>query len=182
MLEFKRGLGKNNADYTQEDAYKYMKEHNPDIKISYKTYLALCMAFNDFLMQDMMYNTSDIYLPANLGSIGIRKYDCNPRINSSGTVVMSQTPVDYRATKAYWEKHPEAREQKKLIRYLNNHTNGYRHRFFWDKITHNFTNKFAYQFVPLRKYSRMLANILKDDNISIDFFLDMTKLKHNANT
>ena len=176
MINFKRGLGKNNCDYVQKDIYKAFCIANPNLQVDYATYDAITTAFNEFLMKDMIYNAVDVYFPFNLGTLGIRKYDCTPRVNSIGAVVMSQTPVDYKATKELWTRNEEAREKKKLVRHLNEHTDGYRYRFFWDKTTNNLKGKSLYQFVALRKFSRLLSTELKGEFTSIDFFLDKTKI------
>lgn len=174
MLIFKRGQGKNNANCVLRDAYLRFKKQE-DIRIGEKKYLDICKAYNEFIMLDVVCRNAQVSLGV-LGTLSIRKYKCKPRIHD-GKLVVNHMPVNYKATKEYWERDPEAHKQKKLIRLTNEHTNGYRYRFFWDKDIPKIINKCFYSFTPIRRFSRMLNDVLKDENIVIDFYLDETKLR-----
>ena len=57
----------------------------------------------------------------------------------------------------------------KRIYHLNDHTGGYKYRFYWTKgIIKNIT---AYSFIPTRTNTRTLAGILKDKNRELDYFM-----------
>jgi len=174
MLTFKRGLGKNNANCVLKDSYKRYEKivKNP---LGERDYIEICKAFNEFLMLDVVCRSAQVTL-GRLGVLSIKKYKCKPRM-VEGKVSVNHMPVDYKATKEYWERNPEAHARKELIRLTNDHTNGYRYRFFWDKFTTRLPNKQFYSFTTVRRFSRMLSDVLKDDNIIIDFFLDETKLR-----
>ena len=174
MLVFKRGQGKHNANCVLKDAYKRYKgmARQP---VTERQYIEICKAFNNFLMLDVLCRSAEVNIGA-LGSISIRKYKCKPKIRD-GKLVVSHMPVNYKATKEFWEKNPEAYKKRTLIRLTNEHTNNYRYRFFWDRTTSKVSNKSYYSFIALRKYGRMLNDVLKDDGIIIDFFLDETKLR-----
>ena len=82
---------------------------------------------------------------------------------------------DWKATKLLWMENPMARENKKLIFHMNEHTEGYWFRFKWDKSIANFRNKIAYSFVPTRNNKKklierveyMLTRIFKKWNVEI---------------
>ena len=67
--------------------------------------------------------------------------------------------VDWQASKKF----------NKRIYHLNEHTGGYKYRFYWSRgIIKNIT---AYSFIPTRTNSRRLASILKDNNRELDYFM-----------
>ena len=179
MEQYIRGKGKNNIDYGIADAYEAFKFMNPKSTVDYKTYKNVCTAFNKFLMLEVVCRGSDVNI-GRLGSISVRKYKAQPKIGRDGSLLVGGVPIDWKATKEYWDRNPKAKAEKKLIRTLNEHTNGYRYRFFWDKLCCSVRNNRSYSFLPLRKYSRMLADVLKDENTSIDFYIDTTKMSSNV--
>ena len=174
MITFIRTGGKYNSNCNIKGAYKryVTKSQNP---VSYKVYSDICKSFNEFAMLDIICRGAEVDLGP-IGTLSVRKYKCKPRMYN-GKLSVNNLAVDYKATKEWWEKNPEARANKKLIRLFNDHTNNFRYRFFWDKILPRIINKSYYSFIPTRASSRRLASVLKDTNVEIDFYLDVAKMR-----
>jgi len=170
---------KTNAEFKSTEMYNFYRVKYPDMKISKQKFTAICRAYNTFIMTEMVTNGVEFYLPFRMGTLSVRKYPTRPILINNNKVLVSHLPVDWVATKAYWEKNPKAREEKKLIRLSNEHTNGYRYKFYWDKrtcLTHNQTH---YSFMAARQWRVALAKVLKDENITTAFYLDETKTQIN---
>ena len=70
---------------------------------------------------------------------------------------VTNRPIDFASTMKLWEEHPEAREQKKYVRYLNKHTNGYIYKIAYNRFYATFRNKAAYSVQVNRGMKRGLA-------------------------
>jgi hypothetical protein len=55
-----------------------------------------------------------------------------------------------------------------LVYHLNDHTDNYYYRFYWDKSTCNVYNNTAYSFIPARPNKEKLAKILREGGV--DYF------------
>lgn len=110
-----------------------------------------------------------------LGTIGIRKNKIHIKINKEGDVI-TNAPIDFKKTMELWQDDSEAKEKKVLVRHLNEHTNRYIHRWYWDKSVANFRNKIAYAFIPSRKNKRKLSKKLKSDD-NVDYYTRYNKNK-----
>ena len=58
---------------------------------------------------------------------------------------------------------------KKVLRFHNDHTNGYSVRFFWDKTLSNAKNQSSYVFKATRTAKETLATFIKKFNI-LEYF------------
>jgi hypothetical protein len=70
---------------------------------------------------------------------------------------VTNRPIDWRSTIELWEKDPESKEQKKLVRYLNKHTNGWIYKIAYNRHYANYTNKTVYSLKINRKINRELG-------------------------
>lgn len=70
--------------------------------------------------------------------------------------------VDWPNTWEYWKKNPVAAENKKLIYYINDHSDNFRFKIRWDKYGIKSSKIFTYSFKPSRLLSRKLAAHLLD--------------------
>ena len=82
---------------------------------------------------------------------------------------MSKIPVDWKRTVDEWlviypgKSLEELKEikNKPLIRILNEHSDGKKLFWYWDKYTSNVKNKTAYRLEVTRTWDRMLSNKVK---------------------
>jgi hypothetical protein len=164
-------MKKNLTDYGIRDAFKfYKKKHAADENINSSEFSTICKDFNKRVSNLVIYENFSFLLPFRLGRIRIRKYKPKTYIQKDGTLDKSRLRPDWYATKKLWAKDPKAKEEKKLVFHLNNHTDGFQHRWFWEKLTSNVKNNSAYSFIPSRNNKRTLAFVLKNDELEVDYF------------
>tara|TARA_R110000744_G_scaffold324921_1_gene430745 strand:- start:339 stop:803 length:465 start_codon:yes stop_codon:yes gene_type:complete len=149
----KRGLGNYKKDHGSDEAYKYYTQNTiKELQVDKKTYRKICDEFNKLIIDEILIDSSEIRLPYRLGTLRIKKskmkYDDKNKLK-----------IDWAASK----------KTGKRIYHLNDHTGGYKYRFYWTKgIVKNIT---AYSFIPTRTNTRRLASILKDKERELDYFM-----------
>lgn len=164
-------MKKNLTDYGIGDAYKfYKKKYNSEKTVSNSEFSIICKDFNKRISNLIIYENFSFLLPFRLGRIRIRKYKPKTYLQKDGTLDKTRLRPDWNATNRLWAQNPEAKKEKKLVYHLNEHTNGYQHRWFWEKLTSNVPNNSAYSFIPSRSNKRTLAKVLKNEELEIDYF------------
>ena len=164
-------MKKNLTDYGIRDAFKFYKlKHNSESNVNSTEFSTICKEFNDKISDLIVYENFSFLLPFRLGRIRIRKYKPKMYLQKDGSLDKSRLRPDWNATKKLWESNLKAKKEKKLIFHLNDHTNGYQHRWFWEKLTSNVKNNSAYSFLPSRNNKRTLATVLKDEDLDVDYF------------
>ena len=149
---------------------KTIVHHNSKFNVPRSTYGQVIEFFHSRITDEIMLDNFEFKLPARLGTLGIRKRKPKLRYDEEGNLVNTM-PVDWKATKELWDEDPESKEQKKLVRHLNEHTQGYVPFWYYNARTATFKNKLAYKFVATRTVKRTLTKILKDPNIKINYYL-----------
>ena len=158
----KRGLGAYKKDNGTQEIYKYYKEEikkicetDEDLKkilVDKSLYQTICDEFNKLIIDEILINSEEIRLPYRLGTIRIKKSKMKYEDKN-------KLKIDWAASK----------KLGKRIYHLNDHTGGYKYKFYWTKgIVKNIT---AYSFIPTRTNTRRLASILKDKNRQLDYFM-----------
>ncbi len=132
-----------------------------DKRLSLKDYCDINNRFCAFMM-DKVLQGDKVELPCNLGHVDVfgRMYDL--KLDDTGKPIA--TCVDWKATKELWKKYPEygKGDNKKMVYHVNEHTDGYRYKFLWDKqATENVKNKALYSLQPSRANKRTLAAHIK---------------------
>jgi len=149
----KRGLGNYKKDYGSNEIYNfYKKEVIPELQVDKQTFREVCDEFNKIIINKILLDSEEVRLPYRLGTVRVKKskmkYDDKNKLK-----------IDWEASK----------KLGKRIYHLNDHTGGYKYRFYWTKgIVKNIT---AYSFIPTRTNTRNLASILKDKNRQLDYFM-----------
>mgnify|MGYP003150369870 CR=1 FL=1 len=158
----KRGLGVYKKDNGTQEVYRYYKNEvkkicktDKDLEgilVDKSLYQTICDEFNKLLIDEILINSEEMRLPYRLGTIRIKKskmkYDDKNKLK-----------IDWATSK----------KLGKRIYHLNDHTGGYKYKFYWTKgIVKNIT---AYSFIPTRTNTRRLASILKGKNRQLDYFM-----------
>lgn len=127
----------------------YIKDisENSKYHVDYKTYRSICEEFNKELSKEIeegyFFN-----MPYRLGTIRIKK-----------------RKVDLKNLKPDFGLFNSSEEQFKN-KHLNEHSNNYYVRFYWNKrIATIIKNKAAYSFIPTRENKRNLAKLIKENGI-----------------
>ena len=134
--------------YTIKDFYESYNnfiEGNELYTIDYKVYREIVTDYFKYIYDRVIEQSAEFKLPCRLGSLCVVKH--LPKHYDSKSL-----RVDFKATN----------ELHKIIFHLNEHSNGYKFRFYWNKKESLVTNKTKYQLVATRFNKRRLAQIIKN--------------------
>ena len=140
---------------TLKDAYKFYIENIPEnspFYVEYSVYRKVCEEFNKKICKYILEDAGEFQLPYRLGSLRIKK-----------------TKMDYgnkNHMRPDWKK---TKELGKTVYHLNDHTDGFRYRWAWNKSNVVTVGKKLYSFYPTRTNKRTLAQLLKEDK-NVDYF------------
>jgi len=115
--------------------------------ISFDTFRNLSKEYTEYMMDRIIYHADTIKLPFRLGFLSV--YKRKPKTLCSTTLSID------------WE---ESRRYHKVIRHSNDHTGGFKYRFFWSKIKCMMVNKDFYKVIFSRTNKRLLAKAIKSGN------------------
>jgi hypothetical protein len=169
MLNYRRGKRKVIADYKTDDIYKFYKQKYGDEALSRKAFMKILKETLPELVKLMIFENFEFSMPARLGTMRIKKKLVEPKLDENGDLDVRSLSVNYKKTKELWEelypdKTPEEIKEikdKPLVRELNEHTDGYRFIWYWDRLTCNIPNQSAYSIDMTRTYDRQLSNAAK---------------------
>jgi len=172
MLSFKRGNRKEIANFKTLDVYKLYRQRRRDKELDYVEYgqfARILQTFNENIINLMVHENVDFNMSHRTGSLRVRKKPVRVKLKDNGDVDKRNLSVNWKKTKEYWiKKYPGLTAKqitdipnKKLIYELNEHTEGNRFVFYWDKITCNLINQSAYVFNPTRSNKQKLTVALK---------------------
>ncbi len=126
--------------------------------------------FHKRISEEIMLDNFEFKLPERLGILSIKKRKPKLKFDEEGKLINTM-PIDWKATKDLWEEDAESKELKKLVRHLNEHTNGYVPYWCYNSYPGTFKNKSVYKFKSTRTNKRDLNKILKDPNIKTNYYL-----------
>lgn len=136
------------SSYTVPSFYNYYLdqiEQDTVYDISYELYRKIIIDYFSYLRDELIENGKKVKLPNRLGSIQIVKHW--PKYWDSRSL-----RIDYQASK----------KENKLVYLLNEHSNFYKYRCYWDKGDMLVKNKTKYQLIMTRANKRHLAQIIKN--------------------
>jgi len=174
-MAYKRGVGKNNSDFGIKDLYKEYKSTSKN-PIDFKTYSIFLKEYNDRIINGIIYENIEYKAPYRLGYFRIQRRRLTPFV-INGEIKKSHILPDWKKTLDYWHKQYPGKtdeelkliKDKKILVYLNEHTNGYSVRFLWDKSTSNIKNQNVYIFKITRTAKENIAKFIKKNGI-IEYF------------
>lgn len=123
---------------------EYVKD-NPLYQVDYTTFRSIINDYFRYLRDEIIENGKEVKLPCRLGTLRIVKHKPKQYNNKS-------LRIDYHASKEYG----------KIIYHLNEHSDGFKYRFYWSKLNVLIKNKTKYQLVMTRDNKRRLAQIIKN--------------------
>lgn len=169
---FKRTKGKYKAEVATTNFYKYYIsniEKGTVYDIDKTLFTKILKDINKEIMKLIVTTNYEFVMPYRLGTLSIKKFKTKLKLDTDGNLIKSNIPIDYGKTLALWKVSPEAKEAKKVVYFLNKHTDGYRYTFHWDKKIAVLKNKSAYQFKASRANNRMI-NVALLTIEGLDFF------------
>lgn len=144
-----------------KDSYKTYKEtcSSHEKILVFKDYIDLCLMFMHY-MTEVILSGYIMILPEKLGKIYILGKKQNIQKKNGILVGLA---VDWKKTKALWEKSIEHKLKKTIIYITNEHTNGYIYTVFWNRFDAILRNKAMYKFSFTRKSTREIKQRLIDN-------------------
>ena len=116
--------------------------------ISYTTYRAIVTDYFKYLQQRLIEEGKMIKLPYRMGNVQVVK--SRPKHLDKRSF-----RIDYQATK----------QENKLVLLLNEHSDFFKYRYWWNKVDMMVPNKSQYQLVATRANKRRLAQIIKNKEL-----------------
>lgn len=164
---YKRGKGKITTDFGLREIYEFYDETYPNT-VGKNLFRKICKEFNENVLKEVIYEGHDFSMGSRLGSIRIRKFNNKVKLGEDGEIA-NKFKVNWNKTLKKWgELYPDKTAEeikeikdKPLIFHLNEHTDGWVMKWFWDKITCNVPNQSAYRFEPQRSIKREAAKAWK---------------------
>lgn len=174
MLAYRRGKRKVIADYKFDDIYKYYKKNNPNNYLDKQTVRKLYKEMFTHIVKLIVLDNFQFRMPCNLGDLRIKKKEVQPRLNEDGELDTRHLSIDWKTTKQLWEKKYKGKTaeeisqipNKPLVRELNDHTDGYRYVWYWERLTSNVPNQSAYNIDMTRTNDQILSRASKTNNLN----------------
>lgn len=172
----KRGKGKISSDVKRSDMYRAFKRQVRDdgdshvFNLSSKEHSKVLNLFNKKVSSKILEDAFEFILPYRLGTLRIKKYKNKLKLDKDGQLMKHKLRPNWKATKELWEKNEDAKDIKKIVYHLNEHTNGYNYKWHFSNHRSNCPNKSSYSFIPTRENKRTLAKLLLDELRVIDFY------------
>lgn len=116
--------------------------------ISYTQYRAIVTDYFKYLQQRLIEEGKMIKLPYRMGNVQVVK--SRPKHLDKRSL-----RIDYQATK----------QENKLVLLLNEHSDFFKYRYWWNKVDMMVPNKSQYQLVATRANKRRLAQIIKNKEL-----------------
>ena len=141
--------------YTIKDFYNYYLSYisdNPLYNIDYKTYRSILTDYFKFIRDEIIEEGKEFKMPCRLGTLFIIKH--KPKQWNKRSL-----RIDYHSSKIY----------NKMLFHLNEHSDGYKYRFYWKKSDVPLPFKSRYQLIATRHNKRRLAQIVK--NREVDYVI-----------
>lgn len=176
MLQFKRGKRKILADYKTDDIYKFYKTISKK-PVSKSKFRAVLKDLFPELIKMIIFRNFDFRFQGGIGNLSVRKRKVEVKLNEDGSLDTSRLSINWKKTKKYWQElYPgktaeeiKAIKDKPVIRELNDHTDGYRVYWNWDKRTSTVPNQIAYKLDMNREYDRLLSGAVRSVK-KLDFY------------
>lgn len=139
------------------EAFKLYKKDHPESSIDRKTYVETCKLINKTISNKIITESFEFRVPYRLGSLRIKTNKQTIKF-TDGKLDTRKNPINWNATVSLWkETYPDMSmdeikkiPNKKIIIHVNEHSNGYIMRWYWDKRVCNISNNSAYAFKPVK--------------------------------
>lgn len=161
-MTIKKDPNKIKVHYGMAQYYKYYNKKYNTSNISASKYNQIISEFNKEVIDLIINDSVEYYLPGLNLYIGVRKAKRKPKIMNGK--LYNTVPVDWNTTKKLWEEDEEAKAKKIIVRFNNSHTSGYVFSIRLIKSGAEFKNKKYYKFKASRHFARTLGKRIKDED------------------
>ena len=160
------------VDCGRVDMYKaYSKENKLETSISSSLHSKILNSFNKKISKKIMEESFEYIIPYRLGNLRIKKYKPSIKIDENGNLDYKGLSPNWKATKELWKKDKDAKKNKKIVFHTNDHSDGYNYKWHFSNYRSNCENRSVYSFIPSRTNKRTLAELIKDEEFTGDFYM-----------
>jgi hypothetical protein len=173
MLSYKRGKRDIIAENKIADIYKFYKSsiNNP---VSQSVVKAVYKDVFPELIKLIVLENFEFRMPGKLGHLRVRKKRIEAKIDNNGDLDTRALSINWKKTKQLWEKKYEGLKEEELlaipdkpvIRELNEHTDGYRFMWHWDKRATSIPSQNAYYIQLTRANKKILSQASKTNELN----------------
>lgn len=136
----------------------YILKLRPSLrKVRKADYFAILSDFMAFIVE-LVFQGHRVSLPNRCGEL----YIVGRRIDIENQVDLRNYGVDWKKTKELWAINEQAKQEKKLVKHLNEGTSQTLYKFKWDSSLSKLTHVHFYKFTLARDNKRKLAEIIKE--------------------
>lgn len=162
-------IKKNIADYGMPEFFKAFKDKYPkgECPVDANLFRKITADYWDQIGDAMIYDNYEVKFPIKFGYLKIVKEKRKTKFYKDKAINLL---VDWGATNKLWKENPEAAKAKRLMYNINEHTDGYMIKFWWDRRTSTVKNLSAYCFKMNRTKARKLATAIKGGDSNIDYY------------
>jgi len=176
MGYIKRGKNKIKPDYGIKDFFNYYKDNAKEPILDYNKFVSIWKDCSHAISKLIIYRNLDFSIPARLGNLQIRKLKSKVFLNPDGSLNKNKLAINYKASWEKWIKeYPNLTNEeiaklkdKKPVYHLNEHTDGYRVKWVWDKFTATIKNQSIYSLKMTRQNKQELSKAIK--NYKTDYY------------
>lgn len=148
--------------YGVYDAFKYYRKIKPSDKkfvLSESQYFAIIRQVNA-AFAELLSNGHSISLPLNMGTIEIRKYKREPRLDEEGKLVYN-APLDWDKSLKMWYEHSNAFNEKLILK----QESGFTYRIRYSKLGARYKNQTYFLFKSNRAVRKAVSDNIKNGRI-----------------
>jgi hypothetical protein len=158
--------------YGANDYFEYYRHQGGTL--SHKQFGEILLNMNRRIAERILEGYS-FKMPCRMGVLAVTKK--KEYLDFKEGKAVTNRPIDFKSTLEMWEKYPETKAEKKLVRYLNKHTNGYIYKIAYNRFYATFKNKSVYSVQVNRLIKRTLAQKLFS-GFELDALVDKPKYTH----
>lgn len=159
-----RGKGRYNGAFGVVRAYRWLCKHKwPTTEgkpIDRHTFFTV-IAEVDKILADKLTSGNEIKFPCGMGQVCVCRKQALPILNKKGKYTIRNGQPDWKSTFELWEKDPEAKKQKVLVRFINK----YVYYFQYRQLTKVFKNWMFYNFVAHKKVRIRLKDKIQNGEV-----------------
>lgn len=126
--------------------------------IDYKQWKDIIDIFFRKIFDKIIYDGYVYVIGNHMGTLFISREKIGYEILEDGRVKIVGAKVDWWNTYKLWKKDEEAKKKKEVIYFLNEHTDGYKLNFEWNKFACNAENKKGYRLIISKRIRKELYN------------------------
>lgn len=140
------------SHFGANDYYQYYRQQGGTVS---RSQFGIILKSINLIIADKILEGYSFKMPSRMGILAVTKK--KEYVGFKEGKAVTNRPIDYRATLDLWEKNPQAKEERKLVRFINKHTNGWIYKVSYNKYYANYKNKTTFSLQINRKIKRQLA-------------------------